>query len=147
MLDSVSQTVGVPEQFPGYPVGVRATQVPDPSVKSYFLVLFGKSERITACACERKDDVTLPQLLHLYGGDTIGPKILLPQGRLASWLKAGKSDDHIVEEVFLTALARLPKPEEWAIIRRALQDRPAREAALADVFWAVLNAKEFAFNH
>src|SRR5262249_33634056 len=75
LLDALSQTTGVPDRFEGYPLGIRATQVPDPSVKSYFLGLFGRSERITACACERNNDVTLPQLLHMSGGQTIAQKL------------------------------------------------------------------------
>src|SRR5262249_22011782 len=65
LLDALSQSTGVPETFPGYPVGIRAVQLPDPTLKSYFLALFGKSERVTACACERSGEVTMPQLLHL----------------------------------------------------------------------------------
>ena len=75
MLDAISQATGVPDKFDGYPLGIHATQVPDPAVKSYFLGLFGRSERLTACACERNSEVTLPQLLHMNGGTTIGQKL------------------------------------------------------------------------
>src|SRR4030095_10120848 len=53
LLDAISTATGVPERFDGYPVGVRAVQVPDPGSASYFLRAFGRSERVTACACER----------------------------------------------------------------------------------------------
>ncbi|NDA67815.1 MAG: DUF1553 domain-containing protein, partial [Verrucomicrobia bacterium] len=85
LLDAVSDATGVPEAFPGYPVGLRAVQLPDPTVNSYFLTLFGRSERVTACACERNGDVTLPQLLHLNNGEDLGKKIKAPDGRLARW--------------------------------------------------------------
>ena len=75
LLDAISQATGVPDRFPGYPVGVRAVQLPDPGVNSYFLSLFGRSERVTACACERSGDVTMPQLLHLQNGETVVQKI------------------------------------------------------------------------
>ena len=75
LLDAVASSTGVPESFPSYPVGLRAQQLPDPALKSYFLTLFGRPERLTACACERTGDVTMPQLLHLYGGDTISGKL------------------------------------------------------------------------
>src|SRR5262249_37764828 len=68
LLDAVCQATGVPESFTGYPLGTRAIQLPDPGTASYFLTLFGRSDRVTACACERSDDVTLPQLLHLRNG-------------------------------------------------------------------------------
>ena len=58
LLDAIGQATGVPDAFPGYPVGMRAVQLPDPALKSYFLTLFGRSERVTACACERNGEVT-----------------------------------------------------------------------------------------
>ena len=61
LADALASSTGVPDAFPGYPLGLRAVQLPDPGAKSYFLTLFGKSERITACACERSGEVTMPQ--------------------------------------------------------------------------------------
>src|SRR5262249_38493456 len=84
LLDAISQTTGVPETFQGYPVGIRAVQLPDPTLKSYFLSLFGKSERVTACACERMGEVTMPQLLHLQNGDSVVRKLNAGDGRLAA---------------------------------------------------------------
>ena len=65
LLDAIAAATGVPDKFDGYPLGLRAIQLPDPGVGSYFLTLFGRSDRVTACACERNGEVTLPQLLHL----------------------------------------------------------------------------------
>ncbi len=53
MLDAICDATGVPDKFAGYPLGMRAVQVPDPGLKSYFLRTFGRSDRVTACACER----------------------------------------------------------------------------------------------
>ena len=61
---------------------VRACQLPDPGMNSTFLSLFGRSERTTACACERRGEVTLPQLLHLQNGEGVLSKIKSPEGRL-----------------------------------------------------------------
>ncbi len=146
-LDALSQATGVPERFPGYPTGIRAVQVPDPSVNSYFLKLFGRSERMTACACERKGEVTLPQLLHLHCGETIERKLRNSNGQLAAWLKSKKSDEQIVETIFLNTVSRLPRKHELGVIRNALSGANNRDEVLRDVFWAVLNSKEFAFNH
>ena len=65
LLDALCQSTGVPDVFPGYPAGLRSGQLPDTAPKSYFLTLFGKSERVTACACERNGEVTMPQLLRV----------------------------------------------------------------------------------
>jgi hypothetical protein len=146
LLDALSQSSGVADDFPGYPRGTRAGQLPDPSLSSYFLSLFGRSERVTACACERNGDVTMPQLLHLQNGASVVQKIQSGDGRLARLLKAGKANDEIIEELFLASLSRLPSPEERIALRRALTDAN-KEEAFRDVFWALLNSKEFSFNH
>lgn len=147
LLDALSRSTGVPDTFPGYPVGLRAVQIMDPSAKSYFLTLFGKSERITACACERSGDVTMPQLLHLQNGSSVVQKIAAGDGRLSALLKSKKSDDDVVEELFLTTLARRPTAGEWQSVRSALTSGDPRDVVFRDLFWALLNTKEFAFNH
>jgi hypothetical protein len=154
LLDAISRATGVPDVFPGYPLGIRAVQVPDPSLKSHFMTLFGRSERISACACERTGDVTLPQLLHLVGGDTVERKIdqiKSPQGRLAKLLAAKKSDREIMEELCLATLSRPPRASEMATFEKALQQTLAlgdtRAMFYRDLFWALLNANEFTFNH
>jgi len=145
MLDAVSQATDVPDQFNGYPVGVRAIQLPDPAAGSYFLTLFGRSDRVTACACERNGEVTLPQLLHLQNGDVL-KKLASTDGRLATLLKS-KDDRAVTDELFLTAVARLPSPAERETIAGMLASGDAREDVFRDLFWALLNSKEFAFNH
>jgi hypothetical protein len=146
LLDALSQSTGVPDSFPGYPLGLRACQLPDPGLSSYFLSLFGRSERVTACACERNGDVTMPQLLHLQNGSSVVEKIHSGDGRLARLLKSRASDDEIIEELFLASLSRLPSDKERGSLHRALTGAD-REEVLRDIFWAILNSKDFSFNH
>ncbi len=145
LLDAVSQATGVPETFPGYPVGLRAQQLPDPGASSYFLGLFGRSERVTACACERNGEVTLPQALHVQNGDSIA-RLGDPKGRLASLLASVPDDDRVTEELFLATLARRPTEPERLAVRKALAGGP-RDEVYRDLAWALLNAVEFSFNH
>jgi hypothetical protein len=147
LLDALSQSTGVPDVFEGYPKGVRAVQVPDPGTKSYFLSVFGRSERVTACACERNGEVTMPQLLHLHNGESVVGKIRSPEGRLARLLKEKKSTDEILEELFLATLSHAPADGVKTQLHQMLAEADNREAALRDVFWALVNSKEFAFNH
>jgi hypothetical protein len=147
LLDALSASTGVPDSFPGYPLGLRAGQLPDPTLKSYFLSLFGRPERVTACACERSGEVTMPQLLHLQNGDSVVQKVRSPDGRLARLLAAHKPDDTVIEELFLATLCRPPSPEVVARVRKALAEGGNREEVYRDLFWALLNSKEFAFNH
>jgi hypothetical protein len=147
LLDAISQGTGVPDTFPGYPQGLRAVQLPDPALKSYFLSLFGRSERVTACACERNGEVTMPQLLHLENGESIVQRVRAADGRLAGLLKAKKSEPEVVEEAFLATLSRRPTDAETAAVMKALAADPNKEEVYRDLFWALLNSKEFAFNH
>jgi hypothetical protein len=147
LLDALSQATGVPDRFPGYPLGLRAGQLPDPTLKSYFLSLFGRSERVTACACERNGEVTMPQLLHLQNGESVVQKVRSPDGRLARLLREKKDDAAIVEELFLATLSRPPSTEVMASVRRAVAEGGDREEVFRDLFWALLNSKEFAFTH
>ncbi|MFM9964386.1 MAG: DUF1549 domain-containing protein [Planctomycetaceae bacterium] len=147
LLDAVSDVTAVPESFSGYPLGVRAMQLPDPGLNSYFLATFGRSDRVTACACERQGEITLPQLLQMQNGDAILSKIAAPQGRLAELLKSATDDNAVIEEFFVACLARRPTPAEAAAIRQSLTGEGTRDEKFRDLFWALLNSKEFAFNH
>ena len=147
LLDALSQSTGVPDPFPGYPLGLRAGQLPDPALKSYFLSLFGRSERVTACACERNGEVTMPQVLHLHNGESVVQKIQAGDGRLSQLLKSGKSNTEIAEELFLATLSRLPSEAERSAVRKALEEGGSKDEAFRDLFWALLNSKEFSFNH
>jgi hypothetical protein len=148
LMDAISQSAGVPDEFAGYPLGVRAVQVPDPSLKSYFLTIFGRSDRVTACACERNGEVTLPQLLHLQNGDDVTNKMHQPDGRLLKLLKSGKADDEITDELSLATLSKPATAEVKAEVTKALAEKDAnREEVFRDLFWALLNSTEFSFNH
>jgi hypothetical protein len=147
LLDAISQVTGIPDAFAGYPVGLRATQLPDPGVESHFLKLFGQSDRVTACACERNGEVTLPQLLHLQNGASVVEKIKNPEGRLARLLQAEPDNGKMVDALFLSALGRRPREVERKTVERMLADGTDRVDVARDLFWALLNSKEFVFNH
>ncbi|WP_020475284.1 DUF1549 and DUF1553 domain-containing protein [Zavarzinella formosa] len=147
MLDAISTVTGVPDRFPGYPAGVRAVQLPDPSMNSYFLALFGRSERVTACACERNGEVTMPQLLHLQNGENVVQKVKSADGRLAELLKKHADNDQVMDDLFLSALARKPSNAERDAVKKLLAEGDPRDEVFRDLFWAILNSKNFAFNH
>ena len=147
LLDALTGATGTSEKFDGYPDGVRAIQIPDPASHSAFLKMFGSSERVTACACERSGDVTLPQLLSLQNGDRLLAKIKDGNGALAKLLKDQPDDAKVTEELFLRTLGRRPGLDEVAAIKKELGGGDPRDEVFRDLFWALLNAKEFAFNH
>jgi hypothetical protein len=141
LLDALSQASGVPDEFPGYPVGLRAVQLPDPAVDSYFLRLFGRSSRVTACACERMGDVTLPQLLHLQCGDGLLAKLNSSDSTLKAWLAAEADDKALARKIFFATLSREPAEAEMESILAAIAGNENREEAMRDLFWAVVKAR------
>src|SRR5256885_7380046 len=118
-MDAISRATDVPDSFAGYPGGLRAIQLPEPGVSSYFLTLFGRSDRVTACACERSGDITMAQLLHMVNGEAVAGKVGAPDGRLADLLKSKKPEAEVVEDLFLAALSRLPTAAELTVLRRS----------------------------
>ena len=145
LYDAICDATDTRDGFDGYPVGTRAVQIPDPAAGPRFLRLFGRSERVTACACERSGDVTMPQLLHLQNSEALQQKVAT--GWLAARLAQEKDDDRLVDELFARSLTRKPRPAERAAVKTMLAAGEPRADVFRDLFWAVLNSKEFAFNH
>ncbi len=147
MLDAICQVTGVPERFDGYPLGIRAVQVPDPSVKSPFLSMFGRPERVTACACERTSDVNLSHTLILMSSPVTQGRIQDAQGRLAQLLKLKQNDDEVIDELFLSAVGTRPTAAERQQLRQYRAGAADRQQFFADLAWALLNSQRFLFNY
>lgn len=147
LADAITSATGVPENYEGYAEGLLAIQLPDPKVQSYFLDTFGRPERVTACACERSGEVTMPQVLNLMNGEALERRLNDGGGRLQTLLKSGKSDREMVETLFLATLARKPTEEQWSAIESNLSRSGDKPGIMRDLLWALVNAKEFLFNH
>jgi hypothetical protein len=147
MLDALSSITGVQENFPGLPKGTRAIQLPDESIASQFLDTFGRPTRETACECERPREANLAQALQLLNSTDLQNKVAAPQGRLAALLKEIKTDAALIEEVYLLVYGRKPREKEVATVQAYLAEQKDRKAAFEDLLWALLNTKEFLFNH
>jgi hypothetical protein len=109
--------------------------------------VFGRSERVTACACERSEEVSLPQLLHLQNGQWIADKMGNPKGKLKTLISDKRTDNEKISEMFLTTLSRLPTEKEAAALVKELAKSTSKEEFYQDAFWALLNTVEFSFNH
>jgi hypothetical protein len=147
LLDAIDQVTGTTEDFNGLPRGMRTIALPDESVGSYFLDVFGRPPRETACECERPREANLAQALHLLNSGEIQNKIGSPLGQLARLLKDKAPDAALLEELYLAALGRPPKEAEAAALLDDIAQQPDKKAAFEDVLWAILNTKEFLFNH
>jgi len=146
LLDCINQVAGTQEKFKGLPRGARAVQIADGNETSYFLTTFGRSTRETVCACEVKVEPNLSQALHLLNGDTVQQKIQ-SGGLIAGWLKEKKPANEIIEELYVRCLSRPPTDKEREGLQTFFKDDAKPELVLADVFWSLLNSKEFLFNH
>jgi hypothetical protein len=146
LLDCINQVTATQNRFPGLPRGGRAVQIPDGATSGYFLTTFGRASRETVCSCEVKVDPNLSQALHLLNGTTIEGKIK-EGGEIRALLKAGKNREEILDELYLRTLARPPTEPEKNKLVGFFNDPKNDEQVLNDMFWALLNAKEFVFNH
>ena len=100
LFDAIHQATGSEVSFPGVPVGMRASQLPDPAVQTQggFLNLFGRPPRESACECERTNNVMLSQALTLVNGPTIADAITDPTNHIARWVAATDEDAVVVEQ-------------------------------------------------
>ena len=148
LLDAVSQVTGVEEKFAGVPAGYRAIELWDSDVKHYFLKLFGRPVRKTACECERVSEPSVSQVLHLMNSPRIHAKLTHEGGRLARLVRAIEDDDALVSGIYLTCYTRFPSAEEGTVALEYLRD-PARgrRQAVVDLMWSLINSLEFVFNH
>ncbi len=146
LLDCICQVTDSQEKFRGLPLGARAVQIADGRTSNYFLTTFGRAERDTVCACEVKTDPTLSQALHLLNGATVHNKVA-QGGVIRGLLAEGKTPTEVVETVYIRALSRKPSEEELKSLLEVVASAENPQAGLEDVFWAVLNSREFLFNH
>ncbi len=160
LYDAINTMTGAQSAFNGLPAGTRAVQLPDNSFnsQSYFLTVFGRPDSSSSCECERSNDASLAQSLHLLNSRDIQSQLSSGSGRAAK-LAGDKTreDDAKVRELFILAFSREPSAGETFLARqhmaREVDDgkgnkKPVeRQVAYEDVIWALFNTKEFLFNH
>ena len=147
LLDAICQVTSVPETFAGLPPGTRAVSLADPPTDHYFLKIFGQPQREMACQCERSNESNLSQALQMINGPTVHGKLRADTGRIAIFAKENKPDDEVITTLYLAALSRKPTQAELDAAKRHIAAQADRRLALEDVGWAILNSKEFLFQH
>ncbi len=152
LLDAIGTVTGTTHDFGGLPAGTYATQLPDDGFVSPFLDAFGRPERRTACECERSSDPNLGQALFLLNSAELEARIADPTGRAAHLASPTdrRPNTAKVREVYQIALSREPTTDELALSVAHLERQRQTNHAVArwsDLIWAILNTKEFLFNH
>jgi hypothetical protein len=153
LLDGIDQVTAVPSRFGGKDGPTRAIDLPDESLKNPLLDVFGKPSRGSACECERVSSATLSQSLYMITAKEVNDKLRTNSSRAAQMAASTKPRAERIKEMFLWVYARHPTAEET----RAAEAFLAREEAgdkkqgkqwpYEDLLWALLNTKEFLFNH
>ena len=147
IIDAIAVATGVPERFPGYPLGVRAIELPEGDVNHHFLKAFSRPMRDVACDCARETEPSLKEVVHLLNNPEILDKFTAPKSRLSRWRKKGKSFDDTVELIYLSFLARRPADSELQIARQHASEVGDEVDALRDLQHAIINANEFLLRH
>jgi hypothetical protein len=162
MLDAISQVTDVPTdftevQYPGadrektdfYPKGTRALQLYDSAVASYFLKTFGRNDRQITCECERSDEPSMVQVLHISNGDTVNQKLRSETSQVAKLLEASLPNYAIIERAYLRSVSRYPTDVEMQQLLAVMNSTPKEERRIVveDLFWSLLSSREFLFNH
>ncbi len=131
-----------------YDKGTRALQLYDSAVDNYFLQTFGRNKRDITCDCERSNQPSMVQALHLANGDTLNEK-LNAEGGCVDQAMAGADAAEIVDRAYLLCLSRRPTEKERRGMTKMLSETPDKEkrAAVEDLFWALMTSREFLFQH
>ena len=146
LLDALSTVTGSSEKLRGLPQGARAVEIADGRTSTYFLTTFGRATRETPCSCEVKMEPNLSQALHLLNGDAVNAKVV-NGGLVKKLIKEGRTRAEIIEELYLRTLSRLPTATETDRLEAFFTEGKTDDVVLNDLFWSLLNAKEFVFNH
>ncbi|MCC9603094.1 DUF1549 and DUF1553 domain-containing protein [Stieleria sp. JC731] len=172
LLDSIDQVLGTTSSFneiafPGadkqktdfYSSGTKAIELYDSSVDSYFLKTFGRNPREITCECERSDEPSMVQVLHLSNGDTLNPKLASESNVISTAIAQGQTNVEFVDKMFRRAYARGPNEQERATLLSVLKEygdsgadesskeTSDRRTALEDAAWSILTSAEFTFNY
>ncbi len=153
LFDSLHRGMGVRAKFESFPTVTRAARIPGPlngrkreagdDSGLAFLAQFGQPPRLLACECERTDDTTMGQSFSLISGPQVDALLKRRDNVLGRLLGASSPDEAKVEALYWSILTRAPSAEEKKTLGTLLANARDKRAALEDMAWSLVNAKEF----
>lgn len=148
LYDGLNQVTGTKAGFSGLPADTLAVELPDSGFNNYFLTVFGKPEANSSCECERSQDANLAQSLHLLNSTEVQGKLSAGDGRAALLAKDDKrSDEEKLRELYYWVYGRAPLPDDSKLALAHLGKNKEKQQGYEDIVWALINTKEFLFNH
>jgi len=155
LIDAVDQITGstenyssaIPEPYTFIPPDVRSVALPDGSITSSFLEMFGRPPRDTGLESERNNHISAAQKLWLLNSSLMRQKI--EQSRMIQYqTTSGKTPREIAVGMYLGILSRFPTETESQAVETYFQSgKLDRREATVDVAWALMNSDEFLYRH
>lgn len=145
--DAVDQLCGVRTQFSKMSKQSRAVDLPHEGFGSYFLDVFDRPPRSSACECARSSGASLSQVLHLANSSAVEGKVSSGNGRVAKLMEKKTPPAQALDEIYLAAFARVPTADERRLALEYVGRQTEPRRALEDIVWALLNSREFLLNH
>lgn len=149
LYDGFHQVTDTSQNFTAMPQGTRSVQLPDATVGPYFLKVFGQPQADTACECERSGEANLAQSLHLLNSSEVQSKISSGSGRAAALAnQKDRPHEDRIRELYRWVYSREPEASELQVALSHIEKHAeAEKVAYEDILWALINTKEFLFNH
>jgi len=154
LIDAVNQITGasekysssIPEPFTFIPDNLRSIALPDGSITSSFLDLFGRPSRDTGLESERNNRISAAQKLTLLNSSLMQKKI--ESSRMIEFQNStNRTAAEIVTGMYLGILSRYPTPVEIKTAEDYAQTGVTKRQATADLAWALMNTAEFLYRH
>ena len=161
LLDAIDRIAGSQTEFSNLPPGTKAVALPDNSYNqsSPFLRVFGRPSGESVCECERVQSSSLAQSLHLINSADMKSKLAAANGRADRLSKSEGAVEAKIRELYRAALSREPRPDELKTASEffteprldangnPVEAKTAERDNFQDLIWALINTKEFLFNH
>jgi hypothetical protein len=154
LVDAIDQVTGasekysspIPEPYTFVPDNLRSIALPDGSISSSFLELFGRPPRDTGLEAERNDRISAAQKLCLLNSTLMQRKI--EQSRMIEYQTSpGRLPADIATGMYLGILSRYPTAAEIKTAQDYFASGIGRRQAAVDLAWALINSTEFLYRH